>query len=117
MQRRLERGRIDPVEDVALVHMLVLPHVNRDDRPVDLGRNRRDILLHIGIVGLDGLPAGQPQEQAHRRNQQRHRPHQDRSLARLLDRYLALLLRRFLHRLVGRDEALDLAHLVHAAPF
>jgi hypothetical protein len=43
--------RVDPEEHVALVHFLVVAHVELDDAAADVGRHVNQVGLQIGIVG------------------------------------------------------------------
>ena len=48
-----ERARIDPEQQVAAAHLLILVDQDLGDRAAHFGRDRDHVLLDIGIVGRD----------------------------------------------------------------
>jgi hypothetical protein len=52
IHRQLERHRIDGGEQIALRNVLIVGDMYGDDAPGDLGRQRHEIGLDVGVAGI-----------------------------------------------------------------
>ena len=62
-QRRAVGLVVEPEQELAARHALVLAHGHLDDGTADLGGDIDPVALHIGIVGADEAAGAQPGEQ------------------------------------------------------